>query len=535
MKRRLPPFVLIAAIIAAGSARLFGRPSPSTAERGSQPDVELSVHRDVSRPLRDIRTAPRARTLTERPLRSFPGEQAQAPARDPDAIAQTSAPLASLVLSGLNFAGVGNGDYGFSPNAAPPDPNGAVGATQYVQWVNESFAVFDKETGALVLGPKAGNTLWVGFGGGCETNNDGDPIVQYDKAAGRWVFTQFSVSTRPYLQCVAVSRTSDATGSYNRYAFNYLNQFPDYPKLGVWPDAYYVTYNIFTNGRTFAGPKACAWDRGAMLAGLPAKQVCFQLGPTVNSLLPSDVDGSAPPPAGAPNILARISTNALQLWRFHVDFVNTINSTLTGPSAIAVAPYTQACGGGACIPQANTKQQLDSLADRAMYRFAYRNFGTFDSWVLNHSVTTTIAHRTASGSGIRWYELRGLFSATTSSVFQQSTYAPDTMFRWMGSIAQDKVGNIGVGYSVSSRSMHPAIRIASRLPTDPLGMLSAETSVIEGEGSQLRKLSRWGDYSAMSIDPGDDCTFFYTNEYLKANGTFNWSTRVATFKLPGCF
>src|SRR5207245_1228289 len=200
--------------------------------------------------LRDIPASPRARTLTERPLRPLPGEQAEAPV--PDSVVQTSAPLPSLAVStGLNFAGVGNGDYGFVPNAAPPDTNGAVGATQYVQWVNESFAVFDKTTGAIAAGfPKAGNTLWTGFGGGCETNNDGDPIVQYDKVANRWVFTQFSVSTTPYLQCVAVSTTPDATGTYNRYAFDYGNQFPDYPKLGVWPAAYYLTYNLSTNGQT---------------------------------------------------------------------------------------------------------------------------------------------------------------------------------------------------------------------------------------------------------------------------------------------
>src|SRR2546425_10285670 len=185
--------------------------------------------------------------------------------------------------------------------APPPDTTGAVGATQYVQWVNESFAVFDKATGALLSGPKAGNSAWVGFGGGCETNNDGDPIVQYDKQANRWILTQFSVSTTPFLQCVAVSTTSDATGSYNRYAFNYGNQLPDYPKLGVWPDAYYVTYNIFTNGQTVAGPKVCAWDRAAMLAGASATQVCFQLGTAVHSLLPSDLDGTTAPPAGAPN------------------------------------------------------------------------------------------------------------------------------------------------------------------------------------------------------------------------------------------
>src|SRR2546428_7282698 len=258
------------------------------------PQVQQSIRHDVSPPLRDIARPPQPRTIREaEPVRRLPVAVSQIQQADP--VKQiTVGPLVGTT-PGLNFAGVGNGDYGFAPNSAPPDTNGDVGPNHVVQWVNESFAVFDKATGALVAGPTRGNALWSGIGGGCETNNDGDPIVQYDKQANRWILTQFSVSTTPFLQCVAVSTTSDATGSYNRYAFNYGNQLPDYPKLGVWPDAYYVTYNIFTNGQTFAGPKVCAWDRAAMLIGAPAAQVCFQLGTGVNSLLPSDLDGATPP------------------------------------------------------------------------------------------------------------------------------------------------------------------------------------------------------------------------------------------------
>ncbi|HZP17365.1 MAG TPA: hypothetical protein VFB00_05335, partial [Terriglobales bacterium] len=424
----------------------------------------------------------------------------------------------------LNFAGVGNGDYGFSPDAAPPDTNGAVGATQYVQWVNESFAVFDKSTGTIVAGfPKAGNSIWSGFGGGCETNNDGDPIVQYDKAAQRWVFTQFSVSTTPFLQCVAVSTTSDATGTYNRYAFSYVNtQFPDYPKLGVWPDAYYISFNIFNNGITFAGAKVCAYDRSAMLAGTAATQVCFQLSSSFGGLLPSDLDGTTPPPSGAPNIFVNFGSNSLNIWRFHVDFATPANSTLTGPVNLPVAAFSPACSGGACIPQPNTRQKLDSLADRLMYRLAYRNFVSHESWVVNHSISAGQSKR-KSTVGIRWYELRDLNG--TPTVFQQGTFSPDSTFRWMGSIAMDKVGNIAVGYSASSSSVFPSIRYTGRLATDPLNTLQAENTILAGLGSQLPNLNRWGDYSAMSVDPGDDCTFFYTTEYLKSSGIFNWSTR----------
>src|SRR3954447_1586805 len=207
-----------------------------------------SAKHDVSAPLGSMRPVPAKNDAPhEKPLRSLPPNLLNSNNQVPDGAVQGSTGPFIGTTNGLGFPGVGNGDYGFSPNAAPPDTNGAVGATQYVQWVNESFAVFNKTTGAIAPGfPKAGNSPWVGFGGGCETNNDGDPIVQYDKAANRWILTQFSVATAPFLQCVAVSTTSDATGTYNRYAFSYGNvQFNDYPKLGVWPDAYYVTYNIF--------------------------------------------------------------------------------------------------------------------------------------------------------------------------------------------------------------------------------------------------------------------------------------------------
>ena len=238
-------------------------------------EVTSAVYSDESAPVRDLTgdstTSPTDKGKKDRPFRVLPNMGNSL--RQPDGALQTSASPMVNTTNVLNFAGVGYGDYGFSPDAAPPDTNGAVGATQYVQWVNESFAVFDKTTGAIAPGfPKTGNSIWSGFGGGCQTNNDGDPIAQYDKAANRWVMTQFSVSTTPYLQCVAVSTTSDATGSYYRYAFSYGNtQFNDYPKLGVWPDGYYISYNIFNNGVNFAGSKVCSLERTKMLSGDPAR------------------------------------------------------------------------------------------------------------------------------------------------------------------------------------------------------------------------------------------------------------------------
>jgi hypothetical protein len=487
--------------------------------------AEPAVQHDVSPPLRNIPPPVRQPGFKEQGVGPIPLARIF---QQPDPVLQSAVGPAVATTAGLGFAGVGNGDYGFVPNAAPPDPNLAVGATQVVQWVNESFAVFDKTTGAIAAGfPKPGNSVWAGFGGGCETNNDGDPIAQYDKAAGRWILTQFSVSTLPFLQCVAVSTTSDATGTYNRYAFSYGNtQFNDYPKLGVWPDAYYISFNIFNNGRTFAGSKVCAYDRAKMLAGAAATQQCFQLSSAFGGLLPSDLDGATAPPAGSPNFFLNFGTNSLNLWKFHVDWANPASSTLTGPTNIPVAAFTAACNGGACIPQPGTRQQLDSLGDRLMYRLAYRNRAGVESLVVNHSITA------GASVGVRWYELRAPNGAV--SVFQQGTYAPDAAFRWMGSIAMDKQGNMALGYSKSSSAVFPSVALTGRLVTDPAGTMQAETILKAGTGSQLRRLNRWGDYSAISVDPVDDCTFWYTNEYLKANGTFNWSTWISSFKFPGC-
>jgi hypothetical protein len=506
---------------------LFASTLPAQNDNG-RPEVSPAVQHDTSPPLRDMHVPPRSDVPRERPLRLLPPGQANR--NQPDPVVQSVPGPLVVATAGRSFAGVGNGDYGFVPNAAPPDTEGAVGATQYVQWVNESFAVFDKSTGAIAAGfPKAGNTLWSGFGGGCQTNNDGDPIVQYDKLNNRWIFTQFSVAAQPYLQCVAVSTTSDATGTYNRYAFAYGTQFPDYPKLGVWPDAYYISFNIFNNGSSFAGSKVCAYDGASMRSGAAATQQCFQLSTSFGGLLPSDWDGPAnPPPAGSPNFFLNFGNNSLNLWKFHVDFAAPANTTLAGPANIPVAAFNAACNGGTCIPQSGTTQQLDSLGDRLMYRLAYRHFTDgHEALVVNHSVATGTGN-----VGVRWYELRSPNGAPT--VFQSGTFAPDSNYRWMGSIAMDQFGGIALGYSVSSSSINPGIRYTGRASTDPKGTMQAENGVVTGTGSQTGGLSRWGDYSAMTVDPADDCTFWYTNEYLRTTGSFNWSTWINSFKLQGC-
>ncbi len=537
LKRRVATATLLVTLLIGSTVSVQAAPASRTGAIGPV-EVSSAVYSDVSAPVRDlVGVAPAPATdkeKKEKPLRVLPNMGNTLNQTD-GALQTSSGPLAGTT-NGLNFAGVGQGDYGFSDQYAPPDTNGAVGATQYVQWVNTYFAVFDKTSGAIASGfPKSGNSIWAGFGGGCQANNDGDPIVQYDKLANRWILTQFSVSTVPYLQCVAVSQTSDATGAYYRYAFSYGNtQFNDYPKLGVWPDGYYISYNIFNNGQTFAGSKACSLDRGKMLTGDPsATQQCFQLSTSFGGLLPSDLDGTTAPPAGSPDFFMNFGANSLNLWKFHADFANSANATFTGPAKIPVAAFNAACsGGGTCIPQPGTSNKLDSLADRLMYRLAYRNRAGVESIVINHSVAVGTKKR-AGITSVRWYEIRN--PNTTPTVFQQGTLGTsDSIHRWMGSIAMDKQGDIALGYSASSSSVSPSIRYTGRLVTDPLGTMQAENIIQAGGGSQIGNLHRWGDYSAMTVDPVDDCTFWYTNEYLKAGGSFNWSTRIASFKFPGC-
>jgi hypothetical protein len=503
------------------------------AQNHGRAEVSGAVKHDTSPALRDIVVNPadfkkmRERAEHDLPLPHVPDNQV-------DGAVQNSGAMYAPTF-GSSVDGVGKGFSGpqgsFTVQYAPPDTVGAIGATQYVQVVNTGMAVFDKASKAVVYGPVPTSSLWAGFGGGCESNNDGDATVNYDRASGRWVIAQFSVSTTPYLQCVAVSKTSDATGAYNRYAFSYGNTaFPDYPKTGVWPDGYYTTFNIF-NGNSFGGAKLCAYDRSAMLAGNPATQQCFQLSTSFGGVLPSDLDGSTAPPAGSPNYMVNFGSNSLNLWKFHVDWANTANTTLSGPTNIPVAAFTAACSGGTCVPQSGTRNQLDSLADRLMFRLAYRNFSGHESLVVSQSVKVGTTRKDAH-TGVRWYELRS--PGTTPVVYQQSSYSPDANYRWMPSVAMDKQGNMALGYSVSSATMFPAARYTGRLATDALNTMQSETSIVEGTGSQTGTLHRWGDYSALTIDPSDDCTFWYTTEYLKTNGTWNWSTRVGSFKFAGC-
>jgi centrosomal CEP192-like protein len=509
-------------------------PSPAPCQtEGGGPTVIPEIQHVTSPPLRElVQVAPGAVAPRVIPLRRIPPPQRGAVAPQvPDPVVQESAGPLAGTTSGLNFDGIAADGF------IPPDTNGAVGATQFVETVNTEFAVYDKSNGALLLGPSNFSTLFSVMPGLglCTTGNLSDPIVLYDKAAGRWLLSIAAFNNTSNLECVAVSTSSDAMGSYHLYSFSFGSNLNDYPKFGVWPDAYYLSVNIFPNGGFFSGPQACAIDRTNMLAGNAATMQCFQKG--TFSLLPSDLDGSTAPPGGSPNFFIELGTSTtLNLFKFHVDFTTPTNSTFIGPTNIPVATYTQACGGGTCIPQKGTTQQLDSLGDRLMFRLAYRNFGDHESLVVNHSVQVG----TGAQTGVRWYEVRD--PNGTPTIFQQSTFGPDANFRWMGSIAMDHTGDMAVGYSVSSSSSNPQIHCTGRLPSDPLGTMEAEATIIDGNGSQLPITcvggnpcgQRWGDYTSMSIDPVDDCTFWYSNEYLAADGDFNWKTRIGSFKFPSC-
>jgi hypothetical protein len=425
---------------------------------------------------------------------------------------------------GIDFEGIGvNG-------GEPSDVNMAVGPNHIVQIVNSEWAVYDK-TGLIVAGfPKTLGSIWASMGGAC-SGNQGDPIAQYDRLADRWFLSQIGSESAPYSLCIAVSKTNDPTGSYSLYQYSFGSNFPDYPHYSVWPTATNPAYlqmaHLFLNLRNFVGTAACAYDRNAMLAGASSPvQICFTIS-SDGGFQPSDLDGSTPPPDGSPGYFITFETTSLHQFQLSPNFAHPSSSTFTGPIDIPVSSFTPACGGsgGTCVPQKGTTQQLDTLGDRMMYRLAYHNFGDHEALVVNHSVT--------SGSSVapRWYEIRT--PNNTPTIFQQGTYAPDSTDRWMGSMAMDKAGDMLLSYSVSSSSIDPGLAYAGRVPGDALGTMESENTLLTGTHFQTGH-SRWGDYSAARIDPADDCTFWFTNQYLKTNGDFVWATHIGSFAFTGC-
>jgi hypothetical protein len=424
---------------------------------------------------------------------------------------------------GLDFSFEGTGNPTGCGGCSPPDINGDVGPNHYVHMVNATkVAIYDK-AGNLIDGPFNLGTLW--SSGNC-TGNAGDPVVVYDPLADRWLLSQFA---GPSHMCVAISQTADPSGSYYIYTFN-VGSFPDYFKFGVWPDGYYMSANESTY-------TAYAFDRTKMLVGQAATFQKFTGG--TNFYLPSDVDGATPPPGGAPNYFYTFKDNSfhggsdrIELREFHVDWTTPANSTFTLVTSPTVPAFTYTpCGffNFNCIRQMGTTQRFDALGEWPMFRFPYRNFGSYEVLVGTFSVGGGLGEE---GSAIRWFELRDTGAGWT--VYQEGTFDPgDGHDRSNSSIAMDGAGNIALGYTVSSSGMHPAIRYATRLATDPLGTMQAEAVLINGAGSQTGS-NRWGDYSDMVVDPANDCSFWFTNEYYPSNAGSTWKTRVGVFTIPGC-
>jgi hypothetical protein len=534
-----------------------------------------------SKPATPITQAPADGTGTDHrvvPLGRHP--LGPAPAA-PDSKLQPSNTTTQIAPGGQGFNGIGVSS-GYTVQYIPPDTSGAAGDTQYVQIVNAVYAVFDKATGkfcknvsgqAVCDGANTNGYFFKLSGifkaagaafpqtNPCANRDDGDPVVVFDRMAQRWILSQFAIPTGgPYYHCVAVSQTSDATGRYNVYAFQ-QSSFPDYPKMGVWPDGYYATFNMFKGGR-FRGASVCVYERAQMLSGSPARQLCAAPNASYASLLSSDLDGksadlggtscaggAACPPAGTPNILANFYGGYLQLGFVTVNW-STGSGAISWPARVTgVASFTPACNGGACIPQPGTSQKLDSLGDRLMFRLAYSRPcltysstpGVCQTWdnyhlVVSHAVTANPS--TSSVTGIRWYDLLPGFTGTgssttlTTTINQQSTFSPNSDYRWMSSIAMDRHGNIAVGYSRASGLLYPSVGIAlgavsSMNTTTGSGLtpLTQESVIQQGGGSQT-KYARWGDYTQMSVDPADGCTLWFTSQYQTATGVFNWSTKI---------
>jgi uncharacterized repeat protein (TIGR01451 family) len=458
---------------------------------------------------------------------------------------------APMPAPSLNFPGITNLD---NENVAggmivPPDSDGDVGPNHYIQTVNVVNRVYFKD-GTPASPVFQLSQLWAAVNPSdpCAQDDNGDPIGLYDPMADRWLVSQFYFSrdlssnpVPPYYECIAISKTPDpVNGGWWLYTIlAHPTDFWDYPKVGVWPDAYYVTANMFPS----AGPpyvRVIALERAVMLAGQPARQVTFDVFDGF-SLLPANVRGNSPPP-GSPNYLLEARPpNGLRLYRFAVDWDDPGSSTLTSTD-LAVNSWTTACSGNRqCVPQLGTTNRLDALSSRLMQPLHYRRIvdgGTeIESLWANHTVQGS-----AGQTAVRWYELRDPGGSPT--VYQQGTYEPDATYRWTGSLATDQDGNMALGYSASSSTIYPHIRYAGRLFTDTLGVLAQDEHTLVAGTTYQKAWSdlsdpRWGDYSAMSVDPLDDCTFWYTNQYYQADPGrsyehYNWRMRIGAFRFPTC-
>jgi hypothetical protein len=491
----------------------------------SKPVVQKAIYFDVSPPLRDmIKTVPEKADNSWKVIKNYFNarknnrETFSADWVDPliQHKYQISTPAQDSTIQ--NFLGNTN-----TQGYDPPDTYGQVGPNHYFALVNCHFSIYDK-TGTKLLGPTSTMTLWNGMP---HNMNGGDGVVLYDADADRWLIAQLAYPAGYDLEMVAVSQTNDPTGSWYRWEYIF-DCLPDYPKIGVWPDGYYMSVNRFGSSG-YIGTGQAVFNRTKMLAGDPTAEMVYltlSSSDPAYSLLPSSCDGTFPP-SGTPNYFVYMNDGPdyLGVYEFHVDWTNPGNSTFGNYLQLPVTTFNDNLSG---IPQKGTTRQAGTLSDRLMYRLQFRAFSDHWSMVCNHTVNV------GSGvAGIRWYELEKPPSGLWA-IHQQSTYSPsDGNCRWMGSAAMDTAGNIAIGFSISSANMYPAIKFTGRLKNDSLNAMTIpEKGIYYGTGSNDVNdgggTCRWGDYSTLTVDPSDGMTFWYSQQYLTSMGS-NWKTRIASF------
>jgi hypothetical protein len=500
-------------------------------EEAQKPTVLKPVYFDISPPLRDMVQKCDATQdnswkegVVKNKLNAFSPEGSSSDYSGPDPVRQAYFGNATTDTTIQNFDG------GVMNGGLPPDTDGEVGQDHYFQVVNTKYTIFDKN-GNKLLGPTNNSVIFTGLP---NNSNDGDAVLLYDENADRWLFSQFSLPNYPngpFFEMVAISQTSDPTGSWYRYQYSFT-EMPDYPKLSVWGDGYYMTMHRF-GGSGFISPGACAMDRTKMLTGDPTAAIIkFNLPSSAWGPLPADCDSEFPPD-GTPcpfAYLVSTATASARIYNFHADWATPASSTFALAYTIPISPISTSGVDGNVVPQKGTSQKIDAMSKKkCMFRMPFRVFSDHWSMLINTTVN-------ASGvAGIRWMELRNV--GGTWSLYQEGTYAPaDSKWRWMGSIAMDVTGSIALGYSISSSTMYPSIRYTGRLNGDPLGVMTiAEKGIINGGGSQTDGSGRWGDYSAMVADPSVPGKFWYTQEYYQTTSSASWKTRIASFSFSNVF
>jgi uncharacterized repeat protein (TIGR01451 family) len=558
MKRLLSALLVVSSCIVASAAQAQvstdGPVSPPHPASHGKP-TELSMKRAGSTSI-DLRNLPPGKVTKHERIEPEPPEiepielpGSIPPPRVPITAPSAPAPSPSASFLGLDFANWGAGH--------PPDTNGDVGPTYFIETVNTSIGIYDKSTGTRVAAFTFNSLMHEGeFGNLCDTSNDGDPVVLYDSFEDRWVISDFAFQTDAggvidppgVFQCFAVSKSGDpVSGGWNFYSINTTGGLGDYPKLGVWPDGIYMSVNLFNDAlNAFFNPRLYALNKAQMYAGAPSVQVVTFDAPSAEfTILPANARlQTGTPPAGSPNYFAVVAQflNAVSVYKFHVDWNSISTSTLTGPFiSLTSTSWSTFIGTGTTL-QPNTDvpspaNDLDTLYPRLMVQNQYTNIGGVESLWDSHTVGASGTNSTQAA--VRYYQVKVTGGTVESNATQAFTWSPDaTVHRFMPSVAVDRAGNMALGYSASSASLNPAIRYAGRLAGDAANTISqTETSLIEGTGSQSGTCGpgtcvRWGDYSSMSLDP-DGCTFWMSNEYYAANG-LNWQTRIGAFKYPSC-